>query len=90
MQHTKTRNVIDKAFAVTKMRWGILRNASFYPIRTRIRLILCFFLLHNFIRGEMIVDPIEQEIDRDYEALNIGAENDEPVYVDTIEPTPAC
>ncbi|KAL1560834.1 hypothetical protein AAHA92_11004 [Salvia divinorum] len=89
MRHTKARNVIERAFVVVKMRWGILRSASYYPIRTQIRLILCCFLLHNFIRGEMMVDPIEQELDGDYEALNIGAEGDEPTYVDTIEPTPA-
>ncbi|KAL1556309.1 hypothetical protein AAHA92_11953 [Salvia divinorum] len=89
MRHTKARNVIERAFAVVKIRWGILRSASYYPIRTQIRLILCCFLLHNFIRGEMMVDPIEQELDGDYEALNIGAEGDEPTYVDTIEPTPA-
>ncbi|XP_042018060.1 uncharacterized protein LOC121765860 isoform X1 [Salvia splendens] len=38
MRHNKARNVIERAFAVLKMCWGILRSASFYPIQTQIRL----------------------------------------------------
>lgn len=53
----------ERVFVVVKLRWGILRSASYYPIRTHIRLILCYILLHNFIREEMSVDPIEQELD---------------------------
>ncbi|XP_042027256.1 putative nuclease HARBI1 [Salvia splendens] len=63
MRHTKARNVIERAFAVLKMRWGILRSASFYPIKMQIRLIMACFLLHNFIRREMAIDPIKSEID---------------------------
>ncbi|XP_041989939.1 uncharacterized protein LOC121741295 [Salvia splendens] len=90
MRHTKARNVIERAFAVVKMRWGILRSASFYPITTQIRLILSCFLLHNFIRDQMTVDPIEQELD--VEHIHLGLEEEQPehnVYVDTVEPTPA-
>lgn len=63
MRHTKARNVIECAFAVLKMRWGILRSTSFYPIKTHIRLIMACFLLHNFSRHEMPMDPIEAELD---------------------------
>ncbi|KAL8474403.1 hypothetical protein ACS0TY_031031 [Phlomoides rotata] len=41
------------------MRRGILWSASFYPIKTQIRLIMACFLLHNYIRNEMSVDPAE-------------------------------
>ncbi|XP_047952309.1 uncharacterized protein LOC125197835 isoform X2 [Salvia hispanica] len=32
LRHTRARNVIERAFAVIKMRWGILRSASYYPM----------------------------------------------------------
>ena len=89
MRHTKARNIIERAFAVLKMRWGILRSASFYPIKTQIHLIMACFLLHNFIRREMAVDPIEVELDVD---MNTATDHDEQFigldYVDCIEPTP--
>ncbi|XP_042042806.1 protein ANTAGONIST OF LIKE HETEROCHROMATIN PROTEIN 1-like [Salvia splendens] len=51
MRHTKARNVIEQAFVVLKMRWGILRSASFYPIQTQIRLIMtCFYYIILFAR----------------------------------------
>lgn len=34
MRHSKARNVIERAFGVLKMCWGILRSASYYPIKT--------------------------------------------------------
>ncbi|GFP95838.1 hypothetical protein PHJA_001728000 [Phtheirospermum japonicum] len=44
------------------MRWAVLRIPSFYHIRTWNRMILACFLLHNFIRSSMAVDPMEQEL----------------------------
>lgn len=87
MRHTKARNIIERAFAIVKMRWGILRSASFYPIQTQIWLILSCFLLHNYIRGEMAVDPRELELDNAYEEVAPQKEHDDNVYVDMIEPT---
>lgn len=59
MRHTRARNVIERAFAVLKMRWGILRSAAFYPVGVQTNIILVCFLLHNFIRSEMESDTIE-------------------------------
>lgn len=87
MHHAKARNIIERAFAALKMRWGILRSASHYPIKTQIRLIMACFLLHNFIRREMSIDPVELEIDG---TICSEAEEDESVgvdYVDCVEPT---
>lgn len=94
MRHTMARNVIERAFAVLKMRWGILRSASFYPIETQTRLIMTCFLLHNYIRGEMRVDPVEQELDGgglegDEGRRAEGDEQPDVQYVDTVESTPA-
>ncbi|KAL1555123.1 hypothetical protein AAHA92_15601 [Salvia divinorum] len=89
MRHTKARNVIERAFAVLKMRWGILRSASFYPIKVLIHLILACFLLHNFIRGEMVVDPIEQQLDDEVDGDFPAEEQADTDFVNTIEATNA-
>ena len=87
MRHTKARNVIERAFAVLKMRWGILRSASFYPIKTQIRLIMACFLLHNFIRREMAIDPVEVELDGIYHGVNHDDDNGVVEFVETVEPS---
>ncbi|XP_057771007.1 uncharacterized protein LOC130990791 [Salvia miltiorrhiza] len=63
LRHSKACNVIERAFRIMKMRWGILRSSTFYPFKTQIRLIMSCFILNNFIRFEMSDDPIEQEFD---------------------------
>ncbi|KAL7234997.1 hypothetical protein ACSBR1_018470 [Camellia fascicularis] len=50
MKHAQARNVIERCFGLLKMRWTILRSASYYPIRTQNRIITTCCLLHNFIR----------------------------------------
>ncbi|XP_042024783.1 uncharacterized protein LOC121771945 [Salvia splendens] len=62
LRHSKAMNVIERSFAVLKMRWGILRSASFYPIDVQTGLIIACFLLHNYIRSQMVVDPVEAEL----------------------------
>lgn len=85
MRHTKARNVIERAFAVLKMRWSILRSASFYPIKTQIRLIMACFLLHNFIRREMAVDPVEAEIEGTIPPTTMDEEGVAQDYVQFVE-----
>ncbi|XP_057773942.1 uncharacterized protein LOC130993181 [Salvia miltiorrhiza] len=63
LRHSKARNIIERAFGIMKMRWGILRSTTFYPVKTQNRLIMACFILNNFIRAEMPEDPIEQEFD---------------------------
>lgn len=87
MRHTKARNVIERAFGIMKMRWGILRTASYYPVKVQNRLIMACFLIHNFIRNEMAHDPIEDLVD---EHGDEGANEDhdqEDDYVDAVENT---
>ncbi|KAL8536647.1 hypothetical protein ACS0TY_012008 [Phlomoides rotata] len=45
------------------MRWGILRSPLWYPIKTTNKIIMACCLLHNFIRKEMKVDPLEGGLD---------------------------
>ncbi|XP_042064393.1 uncharacterized protein LOC121808099 isoform X2 [Salvia splendens] len=88
MRHSKARNVIERAFAVLKMRWGILCSASYYPIQTQIRLIMACFLLHNFIRHEMSTDPFEEAVDGESSATGPDQVSPQPEYIDYVDPTP--
>ncbi|KAH1073923.1 hypothetical protein J1N35_026251 [Gossypium stocksii] len=62
MKHASARNVIERCFGLLKIRWGILRSPSFYPVRVHNRIIIACCLLHNFIRTYMSIDPIEEEL----------------------------
>ncbi|KAL6206062.1 hypothetical protein ACLB2K_023313 [Fragaria x ananassa] len=62
MKHAKARNVIERCFGLLKCRWAILRSPSFYPIKTQCRIITACCLLHNFIRREMSIDPMEYAV----------------------------
>lgn len=57
-RHTKAQNVIEHAFRIMKIRWGILRSASFYPIKTQVQLTMTCFLQDNFIRNEIKMTPL--------------------------------
>jgi hypothetical protein len=83
MKHSSARNVIERCFGLLKMRWAILRSPSFYGIRTQRRIISVCCMLHNFIRREMAIDPIEEEFDNQPIA---AVENlDEDDYITTVE-----
>lgn len=87
MRHTRARNVTERAFAVLKMRWGILRSASYYPPKVQIRLIIACFLLHNFIREQMEVDPVELALNEDIGADVVAVDGNATEFVDSVEPT---
>ncbi|XP_057796936.1 uncharacterized protein LOC131012967 [Salvia miltiorrhiza] len=88
LRHAKVRNVIERAFRIMKMRWGILRSTSFYPVKIQNRLIMACFILNNFIRTEMPLDPIEQQFDS---SNGNGAEDVEQdtEFIDVIGSSPA-
>lgn len=62
MKHSSARNVIERCFGLLKGRWAILREKSFYPLKTQIRIITACCLLHNHIRIEMTRDPLERDL----------------------------
>ncbi|KAL0445882.1 UNVERIFIED_CONTAM: hypothetical protein Slati_1716100 [Sesamum latifolium] len=75
MKHASARNVIERTFDLLKARWAILRSPSFYDIDDQNRIIIACCLLHNFIRQEMSIDPLETMVN---ETKSLGnAENTE-------------
>ncbi|XP_070664413.1 protein ANTAGONIST OF LIKE HETEROCHROMATIN PROTEIN 1-like isoform X1 [Malus domestica] len=80
MKHSKARNVIERCFGLLKGRWSILRSPSFYPIRTQGRIITACCLLHNLIRQEMSVDPMEN-----LPIIEDGQNTEEGEYVGSVQ-----
>ncbi|XP_042059657.1 putative nuclease HARBI1 [Salvia splendens] len=89
LKHSKARNVIERSFAVLKMCWGILRSPSFYPIEVQTGLIIACFLLHNFIRTHMEVDPYEELVLGQHED-GYESDLDDPLVptISTVAPIP--
>ena len=80
LRHSSARNVIERLFGVTKKRFPILNDMPSYDITTQIDLIMCCFMLHNFIRRYepledefYVVDEVDNDDDDD---VNNALEND--------------
>ena len=71
MKHASVRNVIERCFGLLKMRWAILRSPSYYPIKTQNRIITACCLIHNLIRREMSIDPIENDLNTNEATQNL-------------------
>ncbi|KAH0746619.1 hypothetical protein KY285_008276 [Solanum tuberosum] len=67
MRHARARNVIERAFGLMKGRWGILRSSSWYSVKVHNRIISACCLIHNFIRREMEMDPLDIDIEEQME-----------------------
>ncbi|XP_028119221.1 uncharacterized protein LOC114316741 [Camellia sinensis] len=80
MKHSAARNIIERCFGLLKLRWAILRTYSYFPIKTQCRIITACCLLHNLIKREMPMDPLE--VDLDDTLPNNQETGDE--YIDTI------
>ncbi|XP_057788218.1 uncharacterized protein LOC131005322 [Salvia miltiorrhiza] len=88
LRHSKARNAIERAFGILKMRWGILRSPSFYPIRVQNRIIMACFLINNFIRKEMPIDPIEEQLDAMPPQNDAMQEEAPDEFVEQVESSP--
>ncbi|KAG8472494.1 hypothetical protein CXB51_034181 [Gossypium anomalum] len=86
MKHASARNVIERCFGLLKLRWGILRSPSFYPVNVHNRIIIACCLLHNFIRTYMSLDPIEAELG---EGLPSNVIDDDDPNIINIHPSDA-
>ncbi|XP_012858855.1 PREDICTED: uncharacterized protein LOC105977997 [Erythranthe guttata] len=67
LKHSCALNVMERTFRLLKMRWEVLGNNSYYSIKVQNRIIMACALLHNFIRTEMPVDPLEQQLEENLE-----------------------
>ncbi|KAH6778908.1 hypothetical protein C2S52_010145 [Perilla frutescens var. hirtella] len=86
MKHSSARNIIERCFGMLKMRWDIIRNPNFYPIKQQGRIIMACCLLQNHIRQNMPVDPIEAVYGDDTQNEEETIELDgEPIT--SVEPT---
>ena len=81
MKHSSARNIIERCFGVLKMRWAILRSPPFYPIRTVNGIVMACCLLHNLIRREMAIDPMEEY----YNISGPRRQRRDEEHIDTIE-----
>ena len=82
-KHSSARNVIERCFGFLKMRWAILRERPWYPVKTTCRIISACALLHNHIRREMTLDPLEAELDDGYVDLESMQNTDVIQYIET-------
>ena len=87
MKHSHARNCIERCFGILKQRFGILRDQSFYPPKTLARIISACCILHNFIRGEMPEDPIEDEYNMLHSVIDVDEDDEETDLIRSCEPT---
>ncbi|CAL1379158.1 unnamed protein product [Linum trigynum] len=59
MKHSSARNVVERIFGVLKMRFAILRNATWFTPEQVSRIVIACCIIHNFIKKEYGVDEIE-------------------------------
>ncbi|KAH0664844.1 hypothetical protein KY285_026050 [Solanum tuberosum] len=73
MKHARAHNVIERTFGLLKGRWEILRSPSWYSVKIHNRIISACCLIHNFIRKEMEMDPLEIDVEEqtEYQQDNI-------------------
>ncbi|XP_020258599.1 protein ALP1-like [Asparagus officinalis] len=87
-RHPSARNTIERAFGLLKKRWAILRTASFYSVKTQIRIINACCILHNFLREEMNEDDLLNDMDQELEdALVLEIENVDEECITTVRVT---
>lgn len=76
MRHSFARNTIERTFGLKK-RWSILRNASFFPKKIQICIIIAYFIVHKCSREETkYMQEVEQELEV-MEAIDVKDEKND-------------
>jgi len=58
LRHSMLRNIIERSLGIVKRRFPLLENMHSFPFRFQVDLVLCCFMLHNFIRlNQDYIDP---------------------------------
>ncbi|KAJ9558638.1 hypothetical protein OSB04_013252 [Centaurea solstitialis] len=81
MKHSSARNVIERCFGMLKAKWGILRDNSYYPIDSKVRIIMVCCLLHKFLMREMPIDPFDNEDEVDEGTGDLAGEDEDNINV---------
>ena len=63
--HYSLRNVIERSFGVSKMKWRILLDLPSYPMPKQSKIILACMVLHNFFRENDKKDKDFERCDED-------------------------
>lgn len=88
LRHSSARNTIERAFGLLKKRWAILRTASFFNVKTQVRIINACCIIHNFLRDEMPEDELLNDVDQDLEnSLELGNEDVDEEYIRAVRVT---
>ena len=74
IRHASARNVIERAIGLLKVRQEVHAKGTKYPLSTQIDIILGCVYIHNLIRQQMSIDPMEADLDAYIEEKG---ENDE-------------
>jgi hypothetical protein len=61
LRHSSLRNVIERSFGIMKKRFGILTNMPSFPFIKQCNLVMCCFIIHNFIRLHQRDQPEQPE-----------------------------
>jgi len=70
LRHSSLRNVIERGYGVLKKRFPVLRNMQSYDFRTQRDIVVCCFIVQNFIRTHKLQDDefdilTEEELGRE-------------------------
>ena len=77
--HARLRNVIERAFAVVKVRFPILKRMTPYSFATQTKIVMICFSIHNFLQQVLVANrlfseyDIEKELESDSDNQNQGS-----------------